>query len=520
MGDQDKIIGVVGTRNAVYTAIFGDYDNLITPVHQKRLRKQADFICFTDNPKIKSTFYKVILVEKPENDPFKSNRYYKILSHRVLPTYAKTLYVDANVLITTQDLDDIFNNCLEKASYSMFKHTLRNCLYEEAEWVLSDTRIDNSEVVRHQIQQYKNDGFPTNFGLIAGTFIIRNHADPEVQRFNDLWWKEVKYKSRRDQLSFDYIRWKTGMKINYLPGSWENNFIGIRKKHKFEVMKTRPSMKQRLISLAPPSLLKWYRYHRDPEFRLTVDIENELLRIRKLPSNDFVFETNLFGNKIKGNSKYSFLAQYKEIIEDGLYEFLTDNPSPLIIDCGTNIGLSLISFKLKNPACKIIGFEPDTNLYNFSLNNIRSMGFNNIHLNNKGVWKEDGSMSFHAEGSDAGRITSAMEKNVELKTIETVRLSSFIDQNVDFLKVDIEGAELEVLKECAGRLHYVQNIFIEYHSFEGKNQRLSEILKILEEADFRYYVKTAFDINPKPFTLNKTHLGMDFLVNIYGYKRQ
>lgn len=62
-------------------------------------------------------------------------------------------------------------------------------------------------------------------------------------------------------------------------------------------------------------------------------------------------------------------------------------------------------------------------------------------------------------------------------------------QKVSFLKLDIEGAEYEVLHECRELLGNVQNIFVEYHSFADKKQELSGILKILENAGFRYYIE-------------------------------
>ena len=37
------------------------------------------------------------------------------------------------------------------------------------------------------------------------------------------WWSEIKYNSKRDQLSFNYIAWKNNFKFNYIPGQTRNN---------------------------------------------------------------------------------------------------------------------------------------------------------------------------------------------------------------------------------------------------------------------------------------------------------
>ena len=37
------------------------------------------------------------------------------------------------------------------------------------------------------------------------------------------WWNEVKYNSKRDQLSFNYVAWKQNLKFNYIDGDLRNN---------------------------------------------------------------------------------------------------------------------------------------------------------------------------------------------------------------------------------------------------------------------------------------------------------
>jgi hypothetical protein len=37
------------------------------------------------------------------------------------------------------------------------------------------------------------------------------------------WWTEIKYNSKRDQLSFNYCAWKNGLKFNYMDGDSRDN---------------------------------------------------------------------------------------------------------------------------------------------------------------------------------------------------------------------------------------------------------------------------------------------------------
>ena len=66
----------------------------------------------------------------------------------------------------------------------------------------------------------------------------------------------------------------------------------------------------------------------------------------------------------------------------------------------------------------------------------------------------------------------------------------FIGERVDFLKLNIEGQELPVLDEVAhsGRLRNVRELVVEYHSWPNKEQRLGEILNLLDEQGFRYLI--------------------------------
>jgi hypothetical protein len=63
-------------------------------------------------------------------------------------------------------------------------------------------------------------------------------------------------------------------------------------------------------------------------------------------------------------------------------------------------------------------------------------------------------------------------------------LRDLLDSPVDFLKIDIEGAEYAVLKDCRDRLQNVRNLFVEYHAAPDEPQRLNEMLSWFSEAGF------------------------------------
>lgn len=217
----------------------------------------------------------------------------------------------------------------------------------------------------------------------------------------------------------------------------------------------------------------------------------------------------------------SFASIYDEVFRGLIYKFNSNNPKPYIIDCGANVGLSLIYFANEYPDAKIIGFEPDPQIFKYLEGNISHFNKkNNVEIVNKGIWNEEGYVSFKMEGADAGRISFDYDKkafNDEIN-IETVKLSKYINEPVSLLKLDIEGAEINVLREVEHKLHFVENIFVEYHSFSEKKQELQVILDILSNNDFRYYIDSPTRIRRSPLIERPVFLSFDLLVNIYAYK--
>lgn len=224
---------------------------------------------------------------------------------------------------------------------------------------------------------------------------------------------------------------------------------------------------------------------------------------------------NIYGKKIKVNSAFWFLHGLEELFIEETYKFNSSSDSPRIIDCGANTGLSIIYFKRLFTHAKITAFEPDSNIFELLQENLNTFGYNDVELVNKAIWNENGSIKFLASGGVGGRISeNESEQTIEMPTF---RLKDLLDEKIDFLKIDIEGAEFEVIKDCASKLKNVENLFIEYHSLEKNEQKLDEILKIMKDSGFKYYIKEAWNNQPMPFVNERTNL-FDLQLNIFGYR--
>jgi FkbM family methyltransferase len=232
----------------------------------------------------------------------------------------------------------------------------------------------------------------------------------------------------------------------------------------------------------------------------------------------FVARTIHFNNlKIYTPDTLSFIWQYKEIFADENYKFQTNSLNPVIYDCGANIGTSCLYFSKSYSKSKIKAFEADPNIAKILKGNLEKNNCADIEVIDKAVWINNDGIELSLEGADGASIYS----KVNVTKVPSVRLKDLIEEEnkIDMLKIDIEGAEYEVLKDCQNSLSNVENIFIEYHSFSNSNQNLSEILSILEKNNFRYFIKPVND-REIPFInrTNKSNPAMDLQLNIYAYK--
>jgi FkbM family methyltransferase len=242
--------------------------------------------------------------------------------------------------------------------------------------------------------------------------------------------------------------------------------------------------------------------------------KRELRRLAALPRY-LPTTTDLLGTPLEVVDAASFLWTYSAVFETQLYHFRSDRPRPLIIDGGANIGLSICFFKRLYPDCRIVGFEPDPQLFEVLRRNAERLQVADVDLVRSALWVSDGELPFTPDGADGGRLSRAVDE--PRMTVPAVRLRSYLDQEIDFLKLDIEGAETDVLLDCSDALQRVRNLYVEYHSFVNEPQRLPELLEVIRGAGFRLHVQGC-TASARPFLEARDHEGMDLQLHICGFR--
>jgi len=204
----------------VYTVIIDNYDKLKIP--KIKGNKDLRLVCFSDCID-KNPYWEILPVEKLE-DETKTARYYKINSHKFFDDDI-IIFLDGKYQILG-DVVELSKKLIHGYNIALRKHDDRDCIYAEKDYMVSDKRriYDNPSIMDNQMKIYKDEGFPEHFGLNNTSFIIRRNNN-DVKKFNELWWYNVSNYSKRDQLSFDYVRWKTGIKVNSFSKSFLKGYL-------------------------------------------------------------------------------------------------------------------------------------------------------------------------------------------------------------------------------------------------------------------------------------------------------
>lgn len=194
----------------VYTANFGSYD----PPFPAKPTEGVVYRYFTDTP-IEVSGWDVQVVEKPCAGAGHSSRYYFDQSCLVMPDCEYTILHGANARLVADPVA-LINKYLQSTDLALFKHPHRNCIYDEADIVVMMGKDTKANVDAH-MARIAVSGMPRHWGLSTCIFMIRRNT-LVMRAFEDAWWQMVSTGSYRDQLSFDFIRWKMNFPVTYIPG--------------------------------------------------------------------------------------------------------------------------------------------------------------------------------------------------------------------------------------------------------------------------------------------------------------
>jgi len=230
-----------------------------------------------------------------------------------------------------------------------------------------------------------------------------------------------------------------------------------------------------------------------------------------------VFRTRILDMPVTFFDHYWLVEMFEEIFLREQYRFESGKRRPVVLDVGSNIGLSILYFKSLFPDARITGFEPDPQAFPILEANVRANQLADVVLLNRAVYDGRRSIDLYGSSQSVGSPqTSTRSGRVDGvgTPVPATTLSEHVTEAVDFVKLDVEGAELVVVQELerSGKLALVDRIAIEYHHHvDEDDDRLSTLLSVLERGGFGYQLEARFDTSARP----RARLYQNILVHAY-----
>ena len=203
--DEELVKDIKNNKILIYTAFTGDYDSLKEPDF---IDENCDYVCFTDNPNLKSNIWEIRMMEDSTLDNNRKAKQYKVLPHKYFPEYKYSFWLDGTFKIKGSIREYIYKYV--NSPILCVVHPERECVYVEANTSCIFSRYSDF-IIAKQMKNYENDKMPTDYGLPVLGAIFREHNNPIIVDLMEKWWDEITVYSNQDQLSLTYLMWKNNI---------------------------------------------------------------------------------------------------------------------------------------------------------------------------------------------------------------------------------------------------------------------------------------------------------------------
>lgn len=188
------------------------------------------------------------------------------------------------------------------------------------------------------------------------------------------------------------------------------------------------------------------------------------------------------------------------------------------VDIGSNIGEHALFAATINSTGRVVAFEPIKRLFDQFSDSIQLNNINHISLHNKACGETEGEAEINFSTSNIGG-ASIVESTgrASHETISIIKGDSVLleEEQVNLIKIDTEGFELEVLRGILATIHkHRPKLIIEYSPVLYTGERQGNGLKILDLLEKEGYTITSIDDG------GKTHLTRDLHILAEKYPDQ
>ena len=221
---------------------------------------------------------------------------------------------------------------------------------------------------------------------------------------------------------------------------------------------------------------------------------------------------------VAGFSVDSLAYLHNEIFVKLAYFFRSSRPDPFVIDGGSNIGISVLFFKALYPAARVLAFEPAARAHALLVRNVQANQLQQVDVHRAALGRLDGDVTFYEEEDDPATFRmSTREGRIpgSATTVPQRRLSDLVTEDVDLLKLDVEGAEEDVLDDLvrSRAIERVDQVIVEYHHhLDPARDFLGRFLERLREEGFACQVTGR---QPVATRVERTPTFQDVLVHAF-----
>lgn len=244
--------------------------------------------------------------------------------------------------------------------------------------------------------------------------------------------------------------------------------------------------------------------HKENKLFYTFDI---ILNHNATPPDDFTFNVNYIDPTWYNYYEFFYLQKYKDLLNIDIN---------IAIDIGANCG-TFTRFLQKQGAKTIYAIEPNKRAFYSFVNSFNHD--KNVHGLNYGLGEKDTQEILYSCKNNSTLCSilkeqidkfkaNAFEHGYELDEIQIKSFESFLKENnlqnkiIDLLKIDVEGFEYNIFKSIEDyHLQNINNIIIETHHVDKKQEQLKELIDKLSKHYDLYFYQNGGDITKDPYTV-------------------
>jgi FkbM family methyltransferase len=175
-------------------------------------------------------------------------------------------------------------------------------------------------------------------------------------------------------------------------------------------------------------------------------------------------------------------STFEEVVTNEVYAGVAEHVSDCrsIVDLGANIGLTTLYFATKFPKANIVAVEPNPETFQMLQGNLK--GRDNVHPIEAAVWSSETRLDGTSEPNRFSAFEVRENSEGTMRGVPIQQIMELAGGSADILKVDIEGAEVELFK---GDLNWLQNVRCIAIEFHGNSREVSNFDAIMAEQGFR-----------------------------------